>query len=155
MNYSEQVALAKSNLFFERVMQAALEIAIAVSEENSSGDYDVDVRRVTLAQDVMRRSNELAPRFALAVATLIGDAKASDAEVKTAVVRVWNAFAGLNPKSAKPVVTPVVVKAAEAQPVNTPVVAAPVEDKSEPLMVAAIEEEGEVDNRPWYKKLFG
>jgi len=102
MDYRQQITLARTQDFYERVMQAMIEYAITVSKEESSGDYDVDQRRVKLAQDVLRRSTELYPRFSHAVATIVKDGEASDADLKGAVASVWNAFACLNPRAAKP-----------------------------------------------------
>jgi hypothetical protein len=93
----KQQQLAADETFVSRVQQAMITTAITVSTEpaNTPGQAD----RLILAVQCLRNPRDHAKRFAIAVATQVGNISPSDANINTAVAAVWNAFAGFNPNA--------------------------------------------------------
>ena len=98
MNYQDQTTAATDHRFINKVQQAALEVAVAILSEASSGNPDLDTARATLARQWMNAPQEMAKIFSYSIATDDRlDSSYTDATVKTIVTDLWNEMAGFNP----------------------------------------------------------
>lgn len=95
LNLEEQHALAVDPAFVDRVEQAVIATAIAVSAEAPATVGHE--KRAGLALRVLLESREYARKFAHGVPTQGGGNVLSDNEVKNTAAALWNAYAGVNP----------------------------------------------------------
>jgi hypothetical protein len=98
MSYLDQISLATDPEFTNRVQQAAIKTAIAISSEASSGDAELDAARLNYATRVLHSPQNYARLMAYGVATADGiSAASSDSQIESAVISLWNAYSGSNP----------------------------------------------------------
>lgn len=97
LNLIEQHALAVDPEFVNRVEQAVISTAVAVSAEAPATVGHE--KRAALAYRALHDSREYARKFAHGVPTQGGGNVLNDNEVKNTVAALWNAFAGVNPNA--------------------------------------------------------
>ena len=94
MSFSEQVNLAMTPAFMQRVQGAIVKSAIAVSSEDPT--TDAHTTRVQWAAQVLRDPAHYAARMAFGVvANPAITAVSTDADIEFTVNSVWNAYAGV------------------------------------------------------------
>lgn len=95
----EAAALAKHELFRDRVTVAMLKAAVAVAAEAASGDARTDDLRGNLATNVLNDPLGHTGRFAWAVVTnpSVADQglNTPDGDIEFVVASVWNHIAGV------------------------------------------------------------
>ena len=95
LNLEQQHAMAVDPAFVDRVEQAAIAAAIAVSSEDPATPGNTE--RAALAYRVLHDSREHARKFAKGLVTEdVGNAL-NDNEVRDTIAAVWNGYAGFNP----------------------------------------------------------
>lgn len=98
ISYSQQIEVANDPAFINRVQQAAVQTALAVSAEASSAKAGVDSARLTFATQVLRDPQKYARLLAYgAVADGSLSLGSSDAQIAGRLSAIWNAYAGVNP----------------------------------------------------------
>ena len=98
MNYISQAKLATDSAFIQRVRQAAIAAAVAVSNETPSGKSALDDARLGFATRLLRDPNRYARILAYGVVTYASvSATCSDVVLNNAIATLWNAYAGVNP----------------------------------------------------------
>jgi hypothetical protein len=92
----DQAQLAQHEGFRSRVLISALNIAMEVMTEASSGDARTDDLRRTLAVNTLQSPDTYDNQFAWATASTRGITYTStDGDVYNAVKNLWNAMAGV------------------------------------------------------------
>lgn len=92
----DQAQLARHEGFRTRVLISALNLAMEINGEVTSGDPRIDDLRKTLAINVLQRLDEWENQFAWATASVQGITfTSSDAQVYNAVKALWNDMAGV------------------------------------------------------------
>ena len=98
MNYQQQTEIATDPRFVKKVQQAGLDAAIEVSGEASSGDPLRDTARLSFATRLIHDPQNYVRVMAYSVATDPRmDSSYADSTVKTVILDLWDAFAGINP----------------------------------------------------------
>lgn len=98
LSLAEQHTLAADNAFVDRVEQAIIASAIAISQEQpATASHE---RRAALAYQVLHNSRTYAYRFAAGLVTH-GSATTSppDSGILSFTAALWNAYAGVNPNA--------------------------------------------------------
>lgn len=98
MTYQQQTEIATDIRFVKKVQQAALDAAIEISAETSSGDPDLDAARRNFATRLIHDPQTNARTLAYSVVTDARiDGSYADGVIKAVVMDQWNAYAGHNP----------------------------------------------------------
>ena len=97
MSFLDQIHAATNQDFINRVQQAAIKTSIAVSSEAASGDAVLDSARRTYSNSVLRDPQKYARLMAYGVASAGITSSDADSDIETAVISMWNAYAGVNP----------------------------------------------------------
>ena len=98
MNYDNQAKLATDIHFIQRVRQAAISAAIAISHEAPTDKEPVDDARLSFATRLLRDPNRHARIMAYGVVTYGSVSETcSDVVINNAIASLWNAYAGVNP----------------------------------------------------------
>lgn len=101
MTYQQQTEIATDHRFVKKVQQAALDAAIEISSEASSGNPVLDAARRNFATRLIHDPQTNARILAYSVVTDARiDGSYADGVIKTVVLDQWNANAGHNPAQA-------------------------------------------------------
>lgn len=97
MSFLDQISLATDPNFINRVQQAAVKTAIAVSAESTSGNSDLDTTRLNFSTRVLHSPQSYSELIAYGVATNGSiSSSSSDNDIEFTVISMWNAYAGVN-----------------------------------------------------------
>ena len=98
LDLTEQHALAVDPAFVDRVEQAVITTAIAVSSEDPATPGNTE--RAALAYRVLHDSREYARKFGHGLVTHAqANSTPPDSGILNFTAALWNAYAGLNPNS--------------------------------------------------------
>lgn len=95
MTYLDQINTATNSDFINRVQQAAVKTAVAVSSEAASGEAIKDQKRGDFALALLHDPQKYARLLAYGVAAQGLNGASSDGQIETTISALWNAYAGV------------------------------------------------------------